>query len=78
MDDVATLKAEIARLRDVCEEFDVDPDWAPVAPLYGPPVAPEMLDRLIAQVLTARSSMLAVSVTRNNAFLRHLMLNSRS
>lgn len=65
---IEALEAEIARLRALCEEYDIDPDW-PVsqAPSYsGPP------DVLTTETLRSRGVQLAESVMQNNPLLRYL------
>lgn len=42
MDDLAALREEIERLRDLCEENGIDPDpYFPPPPKFGPPTLME-------------------------------------
>jgi hypothetical protein len=73
MDRIAELEAEIARLRTVCEEFDVDPDWVPPKPRYW---VPELWEARLTELSRDTARRLApgivASLSRDNALLRRL------
>jgi hypothetical protein len=71
-DDVAALKAEIARLRSVCEEFDVDPDWKPEPPLYW---VMTKTDAMLSSLTRSLLPSVADRITRPNPLLDYLMRN---
>jgi hypothetical protein len=60
MDDITALKAEIERLRSLCEDHDIDPDYVPEGLVFD--------GRPIAEI-----TRVAVRLWQNrNAFLKHL------
>lgn len=75
---IAELQAEIARLRAVCEEFDVDPDWRPEPRMYWVEAPWEAsLHAMITATMGARRPAIIEAVTRTNPLLRHLTGGAR-
>lgn len=81
MNRIEQLEAEIARLRAVCEEHDIDPDWVdePYKPIFGPPTALQArFDALMVNSTRYLADKLAEELFAPNPLLNSLMANRES